>query len=219
MKNKTSRLAAAMAALMLTAGLTACSGDSTASATTTPDGSAVTVAGLQMNIPENWTTAVGGKVYEILLESSGDTADSSSVEKFRSDCEENGVSYLVYATEPEKSAVLSVTSVDITTDETTGERLTAGDYARQNHDTAVFGYQASGMYIRNSSFGEEQLAGKSGYLSHFEVCSDEETSQLIMGQSEFTFEQDGKFWSVQTYYPTESAAAEVDAILAGISAK
>ena len=213
------RFYAAAVAVLLTMGLTACSDSSTASVTSTAGGSAVSVAGMELNIPEDWTTAVGDKVYEILLESSDDSADTSSVEKFRKDCEENGVSYLVYAANSDKSAVLSVTSVNITTDETTGEKLTAEDYARQNHDTAVFSYQASGMYIRNSSFGEEQLAGKNGWLSHFEVCSDEETSQLIMGQSEFTFEQDGKYWSIQTYYPTESAAQEVDDILAGITAK
>ncbi len=213
------KLLAAATAILLTAGLTACSGESAASVTATASGSAVSVAGIELNIPEHWTTAVGNKVYEILLESSDDSADTSSIEAFRKECEDNGMSYLVYAANPDKSAVLSVTSVNITTDETTGEKLTAEDYARQNHDTAVFSYQASGMYIRNSSFGEEQLAGKNGWLSHFEVCSDEETTQLIMGQSEFTFEQDGKYWSVQTYYPTESVAEEVDDILAGMTAK
>ena len=213
------KLLAAATAILLTAGLTACSGESAASVTSTASGSAVSVAGIELNIPEDWTTAVGNKVYEILLESSDDSADTSSIEAFRKECEDNGMSYLVYAANPDKSAVLSITSVNITTDETTGEKLTAEDYARQNHDTAVFSYQASGMYIRNSSFGEAQLAGKNGWLSHFEVCSDEETTQLIMGQSEFTFEQDGKYWSVQTYYPTESVAEEVDDILAGMTAK
>ena len=150
---------------------------------------------------------------------SAGSGSSSDVESFKKLCEDNGTAYLAYAVNSEETAVLTLTSLRITPDETTGEILTAGDYARQNHDTAVFSYQASGMYIRNSSFGEEQLAGRSGYLSHFELCSDEEVSELILGQSEFTFEQDGKFYSIQTYYHNETAAADVDEILANMTAQ
>ena len=209
------KLIAAAAAILLTAGiagLTACSGSAEASVASTKSGSELTAAGIKLNLPENWTATVGDKVYEIVLDSAG-SGSSSDVESF------NGTAYLAYAVNSEGTAVLTLTSLRIIPDETTGEILTAGDYARQNHDTAVFSYQASGMYIRNSSFGEEQLAGRSGYLSHFELCSDEEVSELILGQSEFTFEQDGKFYSIQTYYHNETAAADVDEILANMTAQ
>lgn len=215
------KLIAAAAALLLTvgiAGLTACSGSAEASVASTKSGSELTAAGIKLNLPENWTATVGDKVYEIVLDSAG-SGSSSDVESFKKLCEDNGTAYLAYAVNSEGTAVLTLTSLRITPDETTGEILTAGDYARQNHDTAVFSYQASGMYIRNSSFGEEQLADRSGYLSHFELCSDEEVSELILGQSEFTFEQDGKFYSIQTYYHNETAAADVDEILANMTAQ
>ena len=209
------KLIAAAAAILLTAGiagLTACSGSAEASVASTKSGSELTAAGIKLNLPENWTATVGDKVYEIVLDSAG-SGSSSDVESFKKLCEDNGTAYLAYAVNSEGTAVLTLTSLRIIPDETTGEILTAGDYARQNHDTAVFSYQASGMYIRNSSFGG------SGYLSHFELCSDEEVSELILGQSEFTFEQDGKFYSIQTYYHNETAAADVDEILANMTAQ
>lgn len=58
-----------------------------------------------------------------------------------------------------------------------------------------------------------------GTSPHFELCSDVEVSELILGQSEFTFEQDGKFYSIQTYYHNETAAADVDEILANMTAQ
>lgn len=218
MEQDMKRLIAAAAAIILTAGLTACSGNGNVSVASTESGSEVTAAGIKLDLPEDWTASVGNKAYEAILGSGSDSGSSVTAEELRKSCEENGMSYLVYAVNSDKTAVLTLTSITVTADET-GDHLSAEDYARSNHDTAIFSYQASGMYIRGSGFGEKQIADKNGYLSHFEVCSDEETAQLIMGQSEFTFEQDGKYYSLQTYYHNEEAAADAEAILAGISVK
>lgn len=137
------KLIAAAAALLLTAGiagLTACSGSAEASVASTKSGSELTAAGIKLKLPENWTATVGDKVYEIVLDSAG-SGSSSDVESFKKLCEDNGTAYLAYAVNSEGTAVMTLTSLRITPDETTGEILTAGDYARQNHDTAVFSYQ------------------------------------------------------------------------------
>ena len=214
------KLIAAATAILLTTGLTACSGNTEASVASTASGSELTTAEIKLDLPENWTVTVGDKVYEIIV-GLGSTSDesTSAAESFKALCEENGTSYLAYAVNDEGTVVLTITALTITDDETTGEHLYLEEYARQNHDTEIFNYQANGGYIRNSSFGEEKIAGKDGYLSHFELCTDEEVSQMVYGQSEFIYELNGRFCSVQTYYENETAAAESDAVLASLTAE
>ena len=209
---------AAAAAVVITLGATACSGNSTQSAaeSRTESGSDVSSCGISVPFGEDWTVYTGDSVYEQLP---GDDDGSGSADDLRKSYEDNGTACLLYAVNSDKSAVMSLTTVTITTDETTGERLTAEDYARSNHDTAIFTYQASGFTTRNSSFGEETIGGKSGYLSHYELCTDEEASELLMGQSEFIYEMDGKFCSLQAYYHTEEAAQQTGDILAAVTAK
>lgn len=209
---------AAAAAVVIALGATACSGSSTQSAVEshTESGSTVSACGLSVNFGEDWSVFTGDSVYKQLLEESG---ESGSADDLRKSYEDNGTACLLYAVNSDKSAVMSLTTVNITTDETTGERLTAEDYARNNHDTAIFTYQASGFTVRNSSFGEESLGGKAGFLSHYELCTDEEASELLMGQSEFIFELDGKLCSLQAYYHNEEAAQQTGEILAAVAEK
>lgn len=213
------KMIAAAAAILLTTGLTACAGNggSSASVTSTESGSGVSAAGIKLSFPEDWIVYTGDDVYSMMFQNSGEGYETA--DDLKKDYEDAGTTEIFYAVNSGNTAMLSLSSLEITIDETTGERLTADEYARQNHDTAIFSYQASGLYIRNSSFAGETLAGKQGFLSHYEICLDEETSQLLMGQSEFTFEQDGKFYSLQTYYHSEDAAAEADTVLAGMTAQ
>lgn len=213
------KIIAAAAAVILTAGLTACSGDSSgvSSAVLADSQTALTTQDIRITIPPDWEVYSGKQVYKYLYENSDEGFDSA--DDLQKSYEDSGTSRLIYAMNKDKTAVLSLTALEITTDETTGERLTVEEYARQNHDTGVFSYQASGMFIRNSSFGEETVAGKTGFMSHYEVCTDEDVSTLLMGQSEFIYENNGKFCSLQVYYQSEDAAAETDSILAGVSAE
>lgn len=212
------KLLAAAAAVVISLGATACSGNSTQSAaeSRTESGSEVSTCGMSIPFGEDWAVYTGDSVYQQLAE---DGESSGGADDLKKGYEDNGTACLLYAVNSDKSAVMSVTTVEITTDETTGERLTAGEYARNNHDTAVFTYQASGFTVRNSSFGDEELGGKSGYLSHYELCTDEEASVLLLGQTEFIFELDGKLCSLQTYYHTEEAARQTGDILAAVAAK
>lgn len=209
---------AAAAAAIIFLGAAACSGNSTQSAaeSRTESGSEVYSCGMSVPFGEDWSVYTGSSVYQQLLEDGG---ESGSADDLRKSYEDNGTACLLYAVNSDKSAVMSLTTVEITTDETTGERLTAEDYARNNHDTAVFTYQASGFTVRNSSFGEEEIGGKSGYLSHYELCTDEEASVLLLGQTEFIFELDGKLCSLQAYYHTEEAAQQAGDIIAAVTAK
>lgn len=212
------KMIAAAAAIILTAGLCGCAGGSgTVSAviTETQDGSSISAAGLNITLPQDWEAYVGKDVYEKLYEGSEGGYDSA--DDLKKSYEDNGTSYLVYAVNSEQTAMLSFSALKITTDEN-GERLSAEEFARTNHDTSVITFQASGLKIANSGFSEESIGGRSGYLSKYEVYSDEETSQLLMGQSEFIFEQDGSLYSLQVYYHSPEAGQQTSDILSGITA-
>lgn len=208
-------LSAAVAAIIL-AGITACSAGSVqdAAVSRTENSTTVSACGISITFDSDWTVYTGDSVYEYLL-----GEEDRSVEDMRESYEEIGMAYLFYATNSDESAFMSLTSLKITADETTGETLTNEEYARSNHDTSVFSYQAAGLSIRNSSFDTADIGGESGWLSHYELYKDEETSQLLLGQSEFIYEEDSKFCSLQSYYHTEAAAQQTDEIIAGISAK
>lgn len=211
------KLIAAAAALMLTAGLCGCSGSSPASAviSTQENGSTVTAAGLSLTLPQEWEVYAGNDVYEKLYEESGSSYGSS--DELKKSYDDIGLSYLMYAANPEQTAMLTMTAMKITTDEA-GQRSTAEEFARSNHDTGIFSFQSSGYQINNSNFSGATCGGKTGWLSKYEVFTDEDAPQLIMGQSEFIFEQDGCFYSLQSYYHSDKAGQQTFDILAGITA-
>ncbi len=212
------KLIAAAAAIILTAGLCGCAGNSnTVSAviTETQDGSSVSAAGLNIKLPQDWEAYAGNEVYKKLYESS--EVDYDSADDLKKSYEDNGINYILYAIAPDQTAMLSLTALKITTDEN-GERLSAEEFARNNHDTSVISFQASGMKIANSGFTEEICGGKSGYLSRYEIYTDENSAELLMGQSEFIFEQDGSLYSLQVYYHSEEAGQQTSDILSGITA-
>ena len=212
------KLIAAAAAIILTAGLCGCSGSSGAVGAVISEqenDSVVTAAGLSLTIPQEWEVYAGEDVYKVLFENSG--AGFDSADDLKESYNSAGISYLMYAANSDQTAFMTFTAMKITTDEA-GQRSTAEEFARSNHDTGVISYQANGFPISGSSFTAETLGGKSGWLSKYEVFSDEDEPQLIMGQAEFIFEQDGCFYSLQSYYHSEEAGEQTADILAGITA-
>ena len=211
------KLIAAAAAIILTCGLCGCSGSTnspSAEITAQELGSTVTAAGISLTFPQEWEVCAGKDVYEKLAENGG---GSDSADDVRKSYEDAGQSYLMYAANPDQTAIITFTAMKITTDEA-GQRATAEDFARTNHDTGVISFQANGFRISNSSFTAESLGEKSGWLSNYEVFTDDEEPQLLMGQSEFIFEQEGYFYSLQSYYHSAEAGEQTAAVLDGITA-
>lgn len=210
------KLIAAAAAVILSCGLCSCS-QSTNSLSTEitaqERGNIVTAAGISLTIPREWEVCAGKDVYEKLAENGG----SDSADDVRKSYEDSGQSYLMYAANPDKTAIMTFTAMKITTDEA-GQRVTAEDFARTNHDTGVISFQANGFRISNSSFTAENLGEKSGWLSSYEVFTDDEGQQLLMGQSEYIFEQEGYLYSLQSYYHSAEAGEQTAAVLDGITA-
>ena len=212
------KLIAAAAAVIITLGICGCSGNTPAGAVITTQGniSTATAAGLSITLPEGWEAYAGDDVYKIKFEKLG--SDFDTADDLKQSYEKAGITCLLYASDPEQTALISLTATEITTDDA-GQRSTAEEFARTNHDTGIFSYQASGLSISGSSFTAETIGGKSGWLSKYEVLTDSDQPKLIMGQAEFIFEQDNCFYSLQSYYHSEEAGEQIAAILAGIIAE
>ncbi len=212
------RMIIAAAAAILISGLTACSDAApSASITQTADSSEAVSCGMKIPLPEGWEALTGDGIYDMLFEGGGE--GFKTAEELKESYEDNGMSYLLYAESPDRTAVLTLTALKITPDENTGEQLTLEEYARTNHNNSVFTYQASGMSLRNTDFSEKEIAGTKGWLSACEVLSGAESEELLMGQSEFTFEYSGCFCSLQTYYQNTAAGEEIQSVISGISAE
>lgn len=209
------KLIIAAAAAILISGLTACSQAApTASISKTADSTAAISCGMNIPLPQSWEVLTGDGIYQMLFENG---EGYKSAEKLKKSYEDIGMSYLIYAVSPDKTAMLTLTSQKITPDENTGEQLTLEEYARTNHNNSIFTFQASGLSLRNTAFKEDTIAGKNGWISKCEVLSDAESEELLMGQSEFTFEYSGCFCSLQTYYQNTAAGEEISGIISGIT--
>lgn len=206
---------AAAAALFATISLTACSNGKPEAALKKTDVSAdVTTCGMSIQFPADWEVLVGDDVYDKLFEnSSGSYADAG---KLKESYTANGAAYLLYAANPDQTAMITLTTLEITADETTGEQLTLEEYARTNHNNSLVGWQMDGYTLENTGFESQNIGGADGWNSSCEVYTDD---QLLMGQSEFTFEYGGSFCSLQTYYHTPAAGEDIASITGGITAK
>ena len=198
--------------------LCACSGSSepTAAVESTDNGSTATAAGISISFPQDWSCSAGDEIYKQLAALSATNEETAS--EMKQDYADIGMTYLVYAESPDKSAIVFLSSQEISAAQNTGERLSVTDYARTNHDTSVISFQASGMLINDSSMSEQTIGGKTGWLSHYEVSSEEEPDTLLLGQSEFTFEYSDSFYSLQCYYYSHDSAQLIEDILGGITA-
>lgn len=206
---------AAAAALFTTIALTACSGSKPAATLKKTDASAdVTTCGMEIQFPADWEVLVGDDVYDKLFEnSSGSYADA---DKLKESYTADGAAYLLYAASSDQTAMITLTTLEITADENTGEQLTLEEYARANHNNSLIGWQIDGYTLENTGFESQTTGGADGWNSRCEVYTDD---QLLMGQSEFTFEYGGCFCSLQTYHHTPEASSAIAEIISGISAK
>lgn len=195
----------------------ACSGGNgpTAAVRSTDSGTAADAAGISISFPQDWSCCVGDEIYEQLAALSG--SDSTAAEELKQDYADIGMSYLVYAESPDKSAIVFLSCQKITADANTGERLTAAEYARTNYDTSVISFQASGMPIKGGGLSEQTIGGKTGWLSHFEAYSEQDPEVLALGQSEFIYEYSDSFCSLQCYYYSPDSAQLTEDILGSVT--
>lgn len=183
-------------ALIAMCGATLLSGCSGA-AEVTLDGStaAIPAAGIAMEFPDNYTVITGDEIYRTL---GGALSYSASAEEIKAEYDENGISYLVHATDG--SDIIVISAQDMTPDEDT-ERTTLEDYARQVHDTTIFEYYASGYRTtENTSLSEASYGGKDGWVSFFEVTTaptDGGEPQFVIGYIEFMFESGNNIYCIQ----------------------
>lgn len=205
-------IAAAAAAILIT-GLTACTGSEalTASVQENADGKGASCCGMNITLPKDWEVLTGDSIYEKLFENSSE--GYSTAEELKASYTDSGMCYLLYAVSPEQTALMTVTALKIDT----GEQMTLDEYARVYHDNSLFSLQASGLGIKNAVFSEKTVGGENGWLSAYEVYPDNESEEMLMGQSEFFFEYSGSFCSLQTYYYTAEAGEVTNGIVAGIT--
>lgn len=179
------------------------------------DGGTVRVesAGVGIKFPENWTVYVGDEMYSLIYERYSDSY--SDVKSMKTALQKGGQEYIVYALSDSGNAIAVVTSQDLTVD-SDGEKLdevtTAADYARSVHDNTIFEYRAGGYMTAGSSFEEVTLGGKSGWLSAFDVKETEDSDEILLGMSEFMFEQGNDVYSVQLLYSDEESRAQTAAV-------
>lgn len=204
----------AAAAVLMTITLTACSGNTvTASLKKTDSSAEVTACGMKISFPAEWEVLTGDDVYQMLFEnSSGSYTDARALKESYT---KNGASYVVYAATPDQTAMVTLTTLEITADESTGEQLSLEEYAQTNHNNSLLGWQIDGYTLQNTSYESTDIGGNSGWQSSCEVYTDE---TLLMGQSEFTFEYAGNFCSLQVYYHTAEAGEAASGVISGITA-
>lgn len=208
------KIIAAAAAFLTAISLTACSGSApTATVKKTENSVQAVTCGMNIPFPADWEVLTGDDIYDKLFENSpGNFADAKELKK---SCENNGSSYIVYAADPSRTALISLTSLKKIPDENTGESLSLEEYARTNHNDSLLGWQIDGYTLRNTGFENKTIGGADGWESRCEVSTDE---TLIMGQSEFMFEYSGCFCSLQVYYQTPDAGEQTAGIISGITA-
>lgn len=213
------KMIAAAAAALIAISITACSDNkktpAAAVSSNAGNGTGVTACGLNIAVPEDWEALTGDKIYEELFSNSSEGFETA--EELKSSYSDIGMSYVLYAVSPDRTAALTLTALEITRGENTGEQLTLEEYARTNHNNSIFSFQASGYSLRDTVFAEESLGSATGWLSACEVYPDQDSEELLMGQSEFTFEYDGYFCSLQGYYHSAEAGQQLSELLEGIS--
>lgn len=192
--------------------LSACAGENAV----TLNGNTVKINAVDLSVafPEDFSILTGDEVYNALYQ--GISSDVGSAEDLKKSLEEDGTHYLAQATGT--WAVAVITTQKMTPDDGEG-RVSLEVYTRRVHDTSIFEYYASG-YKTNSdvtSLTEETIGGRSGYLSHFEVVSDDETPQFIFGLYEFFFENKDHLYMIQVMYFEEDCSDKALSIINSLS--
>lgn len=198
------KVAALLAAVLMLSG---CSAVKT-------NGTSVTLrnAGIRVEVPSDWSVLTGNDAYQSIAENSdGLYADAKELKK---ECSESGQQYLALATSADGEVVCTISSYEQTNAD--GESVAPADYARTTHDSTIFGYLASGYATGgDSSFCEQQVAGKAAWLSHFELYlrDGDSLGAFVLGQTEHLIESDGKIYSVQVVYSSAQAKSLAEKIV------
>lgn len=185
--------------------LTGCAGKQPA---VTADGNSITFnkIGTAISFPDSWTVYTNDGLYEQIYKSYSDIFESA--EDMKTALSESGLEYLTYGTSADLGSIVTISVQDMTADSSEDISFTAEEYARSVHDTTIFSYQSSGYKIKDGSFSETTYGGKSGYLSHMEIISADEESQLVIGMSEFMFESGTDMYSINVCYSDSDNKAE-----------
>lgn len=194
-------IAALLAGTLL---LTGCAGSKDYTAQEQDGSIIVDAIGMSLSIPQDWNIYTGDEVYEEVYPQYSDSYSSAS--ELREYIESAGEEYIAYAVSEDNEAMILLTAQDMTVDgngEETDERITAEDFARTVHDSSIFEYLASGFRTgSNSSFSQETIAGREGWLSFFEVYIPQEDDEpiFLLGQEEFMFQEGDVIFSIQLCY-------------------
>ncbi len=206
---RTLTIAALCAALLLT-------GCAKQEVTVTGSTVAVEQAGFSLNFPEGWEILNAEQTYDSMFYSYYYEI-FGSVDEMKAALDEGGQTYYVQATSADESCICIVSSLDMTPAEGE-EEVPLEDYARSVHDTAIFEYLASGFKTNDeSSFSLRNYGGQPGYLSRFELLTEEDTEPL-MGFAEFMFQEDMELYSVQISYFSMNSKDEALALLDNMTA-
>lgn len=198
--------------LCATLSLTACSGSS--SPTVKTNGNTVTLsdAGVAISFPDSWDVLTGSEMYKDMLKAS----DNDDIDKLIEEFEADGLYYLTSAYSMTDATYVTVSAQDMTPADG-DERVSLSDYARSVHDSTIFDFLASGYKTGDdSSFGEAQYGGKSGYLSHFELFLGD-TDDFLFGFSEFYFEHETNVYTIQICYYNQESASIAENIFSDMS--
>ncbi len=166
-------------------------------------------ADIRISFPEGFSVVTGSEMYKRLAEKSGgEYADGAELKK---ECKQSGQEYLALAETEDGSVVCTVSAYDTVNSD--GDEITASELARVTHDSTIFGYLAGGFSTGdNSSFTESTAAGKSAWISHFELLTGE-GGEFVLGQTEYTISSDDKIYSVQVVYSSENSRNTAENIL------
>ena len=177
-------------------------------------------AGISIAFPDDWTVQGCDEIYADMYDSYYQNI-YSSVDEMREELSAGGLSFHVYATsdgsDTDTVSIVTISSQDMTPAEDE-ESVPLEEYARTVHDSTIFEYLASGyMTGDDSSFSEEIYGGKTGFLSHFELTTENGFVNFV-GFSEFMFQIDMELYSIQVTYFSEEEKAEALSIFDNITA-
>ncbi len=186
------------------------------------DGNTATLehAGISIAFPDDWVVQGCDEIYADMYSSYYQNI-YSSVDEMKEKLTEGGLSFHVYATSDDSDtdnvSIITISSQDMTPAED-DESIPLEEYARTVHDSTIFEYLASGyMTGDDSNFSQEIYGGKTGYLSHFELTTDNGFVNFV-GFSEFMFQIDMELYSIQVTYFSEEEKAEALSIFDNITA-
>ncbi len=199
--------------------LTGCS-DAKRNVTISENTATLEHADISVTFPDEWSVQGSDEIYADMYSSYYQNV-YSSVDEMKKELTEGGLSFHVYAasagSDTDNVSIVTISSQDMTPTEDE-ESIPLEEYARTVHDSTIFEYLASG-YITgdDSSFSQENYGGKTGYLSHFELTTDNGFVNFV-GFSEFMFQVDMELYSIQVTYFSEEEKAEALSIFDNITA-